>query len=271
MSDKFYNQKKELSFNLAIDGTSASGKSSIAKFIAKELNFIHINSGNLYRSIAAYFAIYYNMDFDIFNNSLRIKDEELKKEAKGIILISRKRILESEFMDIINNLINNNKLDEIAFNLNVINNTYDLNGQNISEFIRTPLITNITMIIAQIKIVRTFSNLLQMKFISKNKLVVCDGRDIGTNVMPKAHLKLFISCNAEIRAKRRLLELGNQYNFETVLKDIKARDKMDIERKEGPLLKSNDAVEYDTGNKSEEECFSDILKIVLDRMKSCGF
>ncbi|KAF7702891.1 Cytidylate kinase [Cucumispora dikerogammari] len=259
-------------FMVAIDGTSASGKSTIAKFIGKELGFTHVNSGNLYRSISAFFCIYYIMDFEMFGKSLKVSDAELDAAMViGIKTIKRTVINEEQLMKILYDLVAN-KMDEVGFNLCVTNHVYNLNGYDITKFIRSILITDLTVILAQIKILRVFSNNLLRSFIRCSKRIVCDGRDIGTNVIPNAQLKLFVICDAEIRAKRRLLEMDEpDINFDKVLANIKLRDRADVERKAGPLKKAEDAVVFDTGNRTEAETFDAVLEIVRCKMIECGF
>lgn len=206
------------SFIVTIDGPAGSGKSTIAKMIAKKYNFTYLDTGAMYRMIALY-VIRHNIDL------------ENKKE--------------------IEEMLKNVKLD-------IQGNTFYLNGEDVSEAIRTPEVSKIVSPVAAIKEVRV--KLVDMqREISFGKRIILDGRDMGTTVFPKADVKIFLIASPEIRAKRRLKEYdekGIAATYEEVLESIKERDYIDSTRKESPLVKAQDAHEID----SSELNIDDVLK-----------
>ena len=210
-----------LQFNIAIDGHSSCGKSTIAKSIAKKYRMRYIDTGAMYRAITLY--------------CLR----------HGIIkhkLVNIEKLL--------------NSLDHISINFDFNTITNDsatiLNSENVEGLIRGLEVSDNVSIIAQIKQVREKLILLQQK-IGLSKNVVMDGRDIGTIVFPNAKLKLFVTARPEIRAKRRYDELiskGYNVAFSTILNNINDRDKHDINRKINPLVEAKDAVLIDNSDLS---------------------
>ena len=210
-----------LKFNIAIDGYSSCGKSTIAKSIAKKYAMRYIDTGAMYRAITLY----------CLRNGI-IKDK----------LVNHKKLL--------------NLLDHISINFrfNTITNDSEtiLNSENVEGLIRGLEVSDNVSIIAQIKQVREKLILLQQK-IGLNKNVVMDGRDIGTVVFPDAKLKLFVTARAEIRAKRRYNELiskGCNVSFSSILNNINIRDQHDINRKINPLVAAKDAVLIDNSDLS---------------------
>ena len=210
-----------LKFNIAIDGYSSCGKSTIAKSIAKKYAMRYIDTGAMYRAITLY----------CLRNGI-IKDK----------LVNHKKLL--------------NLLDHLSINFkfNTITNDSEtiLNSENVEGLIRGLEVSDNVSIIAQIKQVREKLILLQQK-IGLNKNVVMDGRDIGTIVFPDAKLKLFVTARAEIRAKRRYNELiskGCNVSFSSILNNINIRDQHDINRKINPLVAAKDAVLIDNSDLS---------------------
>ena len=210
-----------LKFNIAIDGYSSCGKSTIAKSIAKKYAMRYIDTGAMYRAITLY----------CLRNGI-IKDK----------LVNHKKLI--------------NLLDHLSINFkfNTITNDSEtiLNSENVEGLIRGLEVSDNVSIIAQIKQVREKLILLQQK-IGLNKNVVMDGRDIGTIVFPDAKLKLFVTARAEIRAKRRYNELiskGCNVSFSSILNNINIRDKHDINRKINPLVAAKDAVLIDNSDLS---------------------
>lgn len=201
---------------VAIDGPAGSGKSTIAKLIAKKYNFTYIDTGAMYRMITLY-LLEEKIDF-----------ENLK-----------------EIEDILNNHIN----------LDMKENKFFLNNKDVSQEIREPIISENVSKIASIKIVRDNLVSLQRK-IASNKNVILDGRDIGTVVFPNAQVKIFLIASVEERANRRykeFLEKNISISYEEVLKSLKERDFIDSTRKESPLVKAKDAIELDTTNLNLQE------------------
>ena len=201
---------------VAIDGPAGSGKSTIAKLIAKKYNFTYIDTGAMYRMITLY-LLQQNIDF-----------EDLK-----------------EIEDVLNNHIN----------LDMKENKFFLNNKDVSQEIREPIISENVSKVASIKIVRDNLVSLQRK-IASNKNVILDGRDIGTVVFPNAQVKIFLIASVEERANRRykeFLEKNISISYEEVLKSLKERDFIDSTRKESPLVKAKDAIELDTTNLNLQE------------------
>ena len=205
-----------LPFNIAIDGHSSCGKSTIAQSIAKKYGMRYIDTGAMYRAVTLYCM--HNEIIKI--NKLNI--DLLKSHLKNI---------------------------SIDFQFNLVNGESEtiLNGKNVEPFIRSIEVSDHVSLIAQIKEVRDKLIVLQ-KEIGKNNNVVMDGRDIGTKVFPNAKLKLFITASVEIRAKRRYDELvnkGDDISFNKILQNLNQRDKNDIKRKINPLIMAKDAVLID--------------------------
>jgi cytidylate kinase len=205
-----------LTFNIAIDGHSSCGKSTIAKSIAQKYGMRYIDTGAMYRAITLYF----------------MRNDIIKNKQVDFVLLS-------------------DSLDKITinfqFNAELKKSETFLNNENVESIIRGSEVSNNVSIIAQIKDVREKLILLQ-KAIGKSKNVVMDGRDIGTKVFPDAKLKLFVTAEAEIRAQRRFDELkvkGERVTFEEILQNLNERDDHDTHREINPLMKAEDAVLID--------------------------
>ena len=205
-----------LPFNIAIDGHSSCGKSTIAQSIAKKYGMRYIDTGAMYRAVTLYC-----MHNEIINiNKLNI--DLLKSHLKNISIDFQFNLLSGESETI-------------------------LNGKNVEPFIRSIEVSDHVSLIAQVKEVRDKLIVLQ-KEIGKNNNVVMDGRDIGTKVFPNAKLKLFITASVEIRAKRRYDELvnkGDDISYNKILQNLNQRDNNDIKRKINPLIMAKDAVLID--------------------------
>ena len=215
---------------IAIDGFSSTGKSTVAKQIAKYLGYIYVDSGAMYRMVALY-AIRNNFIgenfFDI--EGLIAKLPEVK--------VSFKFSKEQGFAE--------------AY----------LNGENVEKEIRTLKVSSFVSQIAAIPEIRK-QMVKQQHAMGKDKGVVMDGRDIGTVVFPFAELKIFMTASPEIRAQRRYDELiskGEKVNFNEVLQNVKERDYLDSHRSDSPLVKADDAIEIDNSNMNLEEQFAKIL------------
>lgn len=204
--------------NIAIDGYSSCGKSTIAKDLAKEYNYIFVDSGAMYRAVT-FFALENNI---IFNNSINTQ-----------LLIDKLSSVDVYFEKIENS------------------NLIFLNGENIENKIRSLEVANWVSKIAQINEVRDKLVSLQQKM-GENKGVIMDGRDIGTVVFPDAELKLFITADTDIRVNRRLKDLDG-VTFEEVKSNLLDRDKKDTERENSPLLQAKDAIVIDNTNLTPTE------------------
>ena len=218
---------------IAIDGYSSTGKSTVAKQLAKHLGYIYVDSGAMYRAVT-----YYTMINGFIN------EHQFNKEA----LISNLQNIEISF----------------KFNGDLGFAEVYLNGENIEKQIRTLEVSSFVSKVATLPEVRS-QLVKQQQKMGKDKGVVMDGRDIGTVVFPDAELKLFMSASAETRAKRRYKELidrGDDVSYEDVLKNVEERDYLDTNRVESPLLKANDAINFDNSNMTRQEQFDAILKLV---------
>ena len=225
---------------IALDGHSACGKSTLAKFLAKELSYVYIDSGAMYRAVTLY----------CLNNEIINTD----------VIIDRERVVESL------------KRINISFNYNRTTGSSDtfLNGVRVEEEIREMRVSSQVSAISKIKEVRQKLVEFQQK-LGKNKSIVMDGRDIGTVVFPEAELKLWITANMEIRAARRYkeyLEGGHNVTLEEVTENVKSRDFHDSNRKESPLLKAQDAIEIDNSHLSKQETLQKAINLVNEKLIS---
>ena len=223
---------------IAIDGHSSAGKSTMAKALAKELNYVYIDSGAMYRAA----TLYAMKERFIINGEV---DEE-----RFISDLSRMYL---------------------AFKFNPATETSDihLGGVNVEKEIRTLEVAKNVSTIAKILAVRKKLVALQ-KRMSAAAGVVMDGRDIGTVVLPNAELKFFMTANPEVRAWRRLKELkdkGRQSTYNEILENVLHRDKLDSERAVAPLKQAEDAVVIDNSNLTMEEQFEFMLNVALKRME----
>ena len=217
--------------NIAIDGPSGVGKSSVAKAIAKNLDLVFINTGLMYRAVAFYFII----------NNLNLNDEKLVNENLSKI-----------------------KLKILA------NEQIKLNDENISTKLWTDEISLAASCVAKYLAVRNFCVKIQQKLAQEKPGVVMEGRDIGTVVLPNANLKIFLSADPEIRAQRRIKQLetkGEIVNHQDILKNVINRDETDQTRTIAPLEKAKDAIEIDTSNFSLEEVIEKIVNLAKTKME----
>ena len=220
-----------LNLTIAIDGYSACGKSTLAKALAKKLNYIFIDTGAMYRSVTYY----------CFQHGWVSKDHlEIDKIIPALPKI------------------------EIRFVFNELTQKREaeLNGVNIEKEIRSLQISNLVSKISTIKEVRE-KLVLEQQLIGKNGGVVMDGRDIGSVVFPNAELKLFITADPMIRAQRRFLELNDPtITFDEVFENLKLRDHLDSTRAESPLMQTTDAIVIDNSNLSPDDQLEIVLKII---------
>ncbi len=218
---------------IAIDGFSSTGKSTLAKQLAKHLGYIYVDTGAMYRAVA-FFAMQNNLI------SVNVFDKiELVNKLKDIVL-------------------------EFKFNSELGFAEMYLNGQNVEKEIRTIEVSGFVSKVAEISEVR--SKLVeQQQEMGKNKAIVMDGRDIGTVVFPDAELKVFMTASAATRAQRRydeLLQKGDSVTYEEVLKNVEERDYIDTHREDSPLVMADDAVEIDNSHLTREEQFGAVLDLV---------
>lgn len=209
--------------NVAIDGTSSSGKSTMAKALAKSVGYTYIDTGAMYRSVALF----------CLRNGL-ITDGKVDVE----------RLL--PMLPDIN----------ISFKIEDGKQITYLNGENVENEIRGLEVSNNVSLVAAIAEVRHAMVRLQQEM-GKNKGVVMDGRDIGTVVLPDAEIKLYVTTSPEIRAKRRFDEMrakgDTSVTLDDIIANVKMRDHLDTTRKESPLRKADDAVEVDSGKFASAE------------------
>jgi cytidylate kinase len=215
---------------IAIDGFSSTGKSTLAKQLAKHLGYIYVDTGAMYRAIAL-FAMQNN-----FISKDSLDTESLLKALPNIKL-------------------------QFQFNANLGYAEMYLNDSNVEKEIRTIEVSSFVSRIAEISEVR--SKLVeQQQEMGKNKGIVMDGRDIGTVVFPDAELKIFMTSSPETRAQRRYDELqakGDVVSFEEVLQNVQERDYIDTHRTDSPLVMAEDAIEIDNSYLTREEQFTAVL------------
>ena len=218
-------------FVIAIDGASSTGKSTLAKGLAKALGFAHVDSGAMYRGVTLYAQ----------QNDL-LKNKKINTET----LLSQ--------------------LDNI--HLRFEGDTFWLNGIDVSAKIRSMQVSEAVSLVAAIPEVRTFL-VAQQRIMGANQSVVMDGRDIGTVVFPKADLKLFLTADVNIRAQRRFDELSAQ-NASTSVTEVRnnlaERDHLDSTRADSPLVQAADAILLDATQFTVESMRNHVLKLVAERL-----
>ena len=224
---------------IAIDGHSSCGKSTMAKDLAREVGYIYVDTGAMYRSVTLY-----ALRKGLFEADGSVKIQELEKEMPNI---------------------------HISFQLNAETGRPDtyLNGECVEKEIRSLEVSSHVSPIAAIGFVRR-ALVAQQQQMGKDKGVVMDGRDIGTVVFPDAELKVFITASAQVRAERRFKELQSKGDttttFEEVLANVEERDRIDSTRKESPLRQADDALLLDNSNltieQQDEWLYNEFLKRV---------
>lgn len=220
-------------FNIAIDGPAGAGKSTIAKTLAKNLGFIYVDTGALYRAVALFMQ----------SRGITTDDTEAVKAAL------RSADIELRFVDGAQRVY--------------------LNGKDVSEDIRTPEVSADASAFSAIPAVREFLFHLQQSIAAENDCIM-DGRDIGTVVLPDADLKIFLTATAEDRAMRRHLqfqEQGIESSYEEVLADQKQRDYQDTHREISPLKAADDAIVVDTTGNEFEESVSILMNLIKENLK----
>ncbi len=224
---------------IAIDGHSSTGKSTVAKQLAKALGYIYIDTGAMYRAITLY---------------------AMRKAIIGPLHFEKEKL--EEVLPEIN----------IRFEVNLKTGIAEvlLNEENVEREIRTLEVSKYVSKIATISSVRK-KLVEQQNEMGKDKGVVMDGRDIGTVVFPNAELKLFMTATAKDRAERRYIELkerGEDVSYEDVLKNVVNRDHIDSTRKDSPLRKASDAIKIDNSNLTLQDQFEQIVVLAKNAIKN---
>lgn len=206
---------------IAIDGPSGSGKSSVAKAVAKRLGLLHLDTGGMYRTLG----------YKVIKDGLSLENIE----------------------EVLKNL-----------DLKIVNKKFFLDGEDVSEKIRSNEVSKIASKVSSIKSVREYMVNLQRE-ISSNNDVILDGRDIGTIVFPNAEVKIYLTASPEVRANRRYLEDGS-LSYEKILEDILKRDYDDSHREHSPLKVADGAKIIDTDNLSFEEVVEKIIGVIKNEI-----
>jgi len=215
-------------YSIAIDGPSGAGKSTLAKALSKKLGYLYVDTGAIYRTVGLFAKM----------NDIEPSDENT---------------LSSRFGDIKIQLVWKDSSQHVI-----------LNGEDVSELIRTPEMSMYASAVSALPKVREFLLEMQRNF-SKENNVIMDGRDIGTVVLPNADVKLFLVAKPENRARRRYEELlakGQNVTYEDVLSDMIQRDKNDSERQTAPCVAAPDAILFDNSGLSPEETTKKALEII---------
>ena len=218
-----------MKINIAIDGPSAAGKSTIADLVAKKLGYTHLDTGAMYRAVA----------YNAIKKNIPLEDEE--------------KIVE---------MIHEMDLDMLP------DGRVILDGEDISEEIRENEISMGASNVSKLEGCRKALVEMQQK-ICKDGGYILDGRDIGTVVLKDAPVKLYMTASAESRAQRRVLqnmEKGIEADYQTILEDIIKRDYQDMHREFSPLTKAEDAIEIDTSNESLKQTFERVMKIIEEKL-----
>ena len=224
---------------IAIDGFSSTGKSTLAKQLAKHLGYIYVDTGAMYRAVA-YFAMQKGF----------ITSSSFDKSA----LIAALPTIQLSF----------------EFNEALGFAEMYLNNENVETQIRTIEVSNYVSKVAEVSEVRA-KLVEQQQEMGKNKGIVMDGRDIGTVVFPEAELKIFMTASAATRAQRRFAELqqkGDEVSYEEVLKNVEERDYIDTHRADSPLVIADDAIEIDNSELNKAEQFTIVLDLVNEVIKA---
>ncbi len=218
-----------MGYNIAIDGPAGAGKSTIAKLVAKQLGYVYVDTGAMYRALAVHFL----------KNGLSAED------TAGIIAACKNAEVTLQY---------ENGLQQVY-----------LNGENVTALLREEAVGTMASVTSAIGEVR--AQLLELqRNLAKTKDVVMDGRDIGTNILPNADVKVYLTASVETRAKRRYLELqekGVACDLQEIARDIEERDMRDMNREIAPLKQAEDAVYVDSSDMTIEE----VVQAIIDLCK----
>ena len=221
-------------YNIAIDGPAGAGKSTIARRVAKELSFIYVDTGAMYRAMALYL----------------LRKEVNRDDTEQIGNICQDAEISIEYQN----------GEQIVL----------LNGENVNSYLRTEEVGNMASVSSAVPRVREKLLSLQRK-LAKDMSVVMDGRDIGTTILPDADVKIYLTASSLTRARRRYLELqekGTVCNLDDIQKDIEERDQRDMTREISPLRQAKDAVLVDSSDLTIQQVVDRILQIF--RSKTTG-
>lgn len=225
--------------SIAIDGPSGAGKSTMAKRLAKELGYIYVDTGAIYRTLG------------LFALSRGVSP----MDAAAVEALLPEAVIRMNYGD--------DGLQHMY-----LGGTPEQGGEDVTAAIRTQEVSDAASKVSAIPAVRAF--LLEMqREMADHSSVVMDGRDIGTVVLPNADVKIFLTASPEDRARRRYLELlerGSDVDYETVLREVIERDERDSGRAAAPLKQAEDAVAVDTSGKSLEESFQALLNLIRERI-----
>ena len=218
-------------YSIAIDGPAGAGKSTMARRAAKELGFVYLDTGAIYRTVA----------YGVLSAGLSPEDgEAVAAFLPGVCV-------------------------ELQWDADGVQHML-LNGVDVSREIREPAVSQAASQVAAIPAVRDFL-LDTQRNVAKTQRVIMDGRDIGTVVLPYADVKIFLSASAEVRAMRRFKELQEKHapdTYEEVLREMQQRDERDYNRAVAPLCKADDAIELDTSHLTLDESIAELLRIIRE-------
>ncbi|MDD3304037.1 MAG: (d)CMP kinase [Clostridia bacterium] len=226
-------EKTGQNYIIAIDGGAASGKSTIAKGVARQLNFVYIDTGAMYRAATLYFV----------QNNIELTPENIISHIEKI---------------------------HIAFEIKEGNLHTILNGNDVSDELHSSKISSLTPIVAKVSKLRERMLMLQREFATENNIVM-DGRDITSVVFPNATLKIYVTASLDERARRRKIDFdkrGENLSIETIKQDLLKRDEEDSNRKDSPLIKVKDAIEVDTTNNTIDKNVSIVLDLFKKRIEA---
>lgn len=223
-----------MSYVVAVDGASGTGKGTVTRIVAEKLGLVTIDTGALYRCVT----------LEVLDNNISFDDVEKIRNLTKNLKVDLK--------------VENDK--QLVF----------LNGKDVSVEIRTPRVTSNVSTVAAIKEVREEMTHIQRR-LAEGKNVIMEGRDIGTTIFPNADVKIFLECSAEERAKRRVkqnAENGINTSYEEVLESIKNRDKIDSTREVSPLRKAEDAIVVTTDGCKDNEGGEKVYQVVYEALKN---
>ena len=213
---------------VAIDGPASSGKSTISKLIAKKNHFVYLDTGAMYRVVT----------LAVLKNQISLDDHRAIEQLVQTI--------------------------EIGFSMQDGKQSVFMNGEDVTDEIRSVEVTRNVSAVSALKEVRTRLVHLQRE-IAENHSIIMDGRDIGTVVLPQAEIKIFLVASVEERAKRRFIEnqeKGIKMSYEELVEDIRRRDHIDSTRKESPLKKAEDAIEIDTTTMTIDDVVKTVTALI---------